>query len=142
MSIWTHFTGSFGIDGIIFGDARWNAIENEISQLISPLPGDKGSADPAVYKIKLHDSESLHFADVLVSGDLRYVDSLYGIEDWLRMIMRRLQEKGWTIRCGCFYAYVEGQAPAIYYCDVYDDNEEMLYSWRKIENVNGVLLHE
>jgi hypothetical protein len=54
--------------------------------------------------------------------------------------MERLEEKGWSIRCGCFYAYVEEQAPVIYYYDVYDDNNSTAYSWRKIENVNGILL--
>jgi hypothetical protein len=141
MSIWTHFTGGFGIDGIIMNKNRWSTIGNEINQLISPLPGDSmGFADPAKYKIKLHDPSCFHFADVLVSGDLRYVGTLSGIEKWLLMIKKRLEKKHWDIRCGCFFAYVVGQAPVIYYYDNYDRDSSC--QWKKIDNVSGVLLQE
>lgn len=137
MSIWTHFTGGFGLDAFIVDKDRWKHIGDEISRFISPLPGEPGHE--AIYKIKLHDRHALHFADVLVSGDLRYIGSLYEIEKWLLMIGKRLEEKGWDIRCGCFYAYVEGGLPAIYYYDIYDDSP---YPWKRIRDFNGVLLQE
>jgi hypothetical protein len=138
MSIWTHFTGGFGINGIIWED-EWNKVGNEIFQLISPLPDNPDSSlDKASCKIKLHNKSYLHFADVLVSGDLRDIDTLAGIEKWLLMIKKRPEEKDWDIRCGCFFAYVEGQAPAIYYYDSYDSYSPC--QWKRIDNLNGVLL--
>jgi hypothetical protein len=140
MSIWTHFTGAFGIDGFIWEDDRWNTIRDEISKLILPLPGViEGCADPVIYKINLNDSSSLHFADVMVSGDLEDVETLLVIEEWLLKIEKRLNEKEWSIRCGSFLAYVEYQAPAIYY---YDDCGLSFQGWKKIKYADGVLLQE
>jgi hypothetical protein len=141
MSSWVHFTGGFGLDGIITGEKTWPSpsIGNTIVQLMSPLP--KGSNGPANYKIKLNDVGHIHFADVLVTGDLRDLDSLDEIEEWLLRITKKINENGWDIRCGCFYAYVENRAPKIYYYnDIYYDisiNSE----WKKIDEVNGTPLH-
>jgi hypothetical protein len=132
MSIWTHFTGGFGLDGVIFDQKRWKNIENEISLLISPLPDSDDRL--TVCNIKLHEQDCLHFADIFVSSDIRYLESLDPIKTWLLRIQKGLDEKAWWIRCGCFYAFVEGQSPVIYY---YDDQELI---WRMIKNVKGDIL--
>jgi hypothetical protein len=137
MSIWTHFTGGFGIEGYI-QDGKWNTSGDTIKSIILPMPGYPDY--PAEYDIKLQDPSDIHFADVLVSGDLRHISSLRIIEDWLLMIERRTRGMEWDIRCGCFYAFVEFQKPAIYYYDSFDPDNSLVLGWRKIDNVNGILL--
>jgi hypothetical protein len=140
MSIWVHFTGGFGLDGCILNKGRWNKIWNEIRQLISPLPYSSNEySGQTGYKIKLHDPDSVHFADVFLSMDARYADSLQEIEDWLLKITEKMKEKDWEVRCGCFFAHVEYQPPVIYYYDGGDEDYEP-YIWRKIEDVNGEIL--
>jgi hypothetical protein len=45
-----------------------------------------------------------------------------------------MKEKTWSVRCGCFFAYVEYQPPVIYY---YDGGDCEPCAWRKIKDVNG-----
>jgi hypothetical protein len=138
MSDWVHFTGGFGLDGLIFEEAQWGKIGDEINQLISPLPYSSDYYESeGGHEIKLYDQSSLHFADVFVSDDVRYADSLDEIEQWLLKISERMKEKDWRIRCGCFFAYVEYSPPVIYYCD---GDEYEPCAWRKIMNVNGEIL--
>jgi hypothetical protein len=139
MSIWTHFTGSFGLEGVIL-DNMWDTVSDTIRSIITPMPGYPDY--PAGYSIRLQKKGNIHFTDVLVSGDLRHIDTLLPIEEWLKMIARRVDNAKWDIRCGCFYAFVECQKPVIYYYDSFDPDNSLVLGWRKIENVNGVLLQE
>jgi hypothetical protein len=137
MSSWVHFMGGFGLEGFIFEEEQWKKIGNEISQLILPLPyrSDEGSGQTG-HKIKLYSQSSMHFADVFLSMDARYADSLQGIEDWLVRITEKMKEKDWEVRCGCFFAYVEFRSPVIYYYDGWRAECEP-YIWKKIKDVNG-----
>jgi hypothetical protein len=133
MSSWVHFTGGFGLNGFIFDENKFDNIENEILELVTPmLPSDTDSGKAAC-KININDRHSMHFADVLVSGDIRYADSLGAVEAWLLQIEERLPMKDWSIRCGVFYAYVEYRDPVIYY---WTDCGE----WKKISSFSGEIL--
>jgi hypothetical protein len=135
-----NFTGGFGIDGLISEEERWNTIGNEISRLILPWPY-YGSADherEGGYKIKLYDPSCIHFADVLVSDDVRNADNFDEIEKWLSRIAEKMKKKDWRIRCGCIFVSVGNRPPVIYYCNGEAESEPCV--WRKIKNVNGEIL--
>jgi hypothetical protein len=58
----------------------------------------------------------MHFADVLVSGDLRDVDDFEDFENWLTRISKDFRSRGIVFRNGCFQAEVENDAvPRIYF---------------------------
>jgi hypothetical protein len=136
MSIWTHFTGAFGIAGIVYDKKEWDTVESEIEKIILPLPrGSEGAAD---HKIMLHDLNCIHFSDVLITADLRDVDSLDCLEKWIMDLDKKLEKKNWSIRDGCFYAYVEFQKPIIIYYDSYPEDAPGI--WKKTNNFDGILL--
>jgi hypothetical protein len=136
MSSWIHFTGSFGIGGMISSEKEWHSIGNNIKSIIFPLP--RGSEGAAKHKIKLNNIHNIHFADVLVSGDLRDIDSLDCLEEWLLGVEKRLEERGWDILIGCFIAHTSYTDPEVYY---YDDMDEKIASrWKRINVLEGEYL--
>jgi hypothetical protein len=127
MSVWAHITGSLALDGIIGLSVK----DGNIKELLKPLPN--GSEGPAECNVIFNEPGNLHFADVLVSGDLRDVDSLDEIESWLDGIITRLVAAGIWFRMGCFMAEIEYGARAVYVLDSDGDTA----TWVKIPLVRG-----
>jgi hypothetical protein len=112
MSTWAHITGSIALDGIIGLSVK----DENIKGLLEPLP--YGSEGPVECHVVFNDPGNLHFADVLVSGDLRDVDSLDEIEFWLDGIISRIKAAGIWFRMGCFMAEIEYGPRAVYVLDM------------------------